>query len=474
MSRSKQIALLGKCRSNSFLLAELLRLRLAIHRLKVAVYLLERGNFLTLGIVRQWRGRKAKMIWTSKTTLKGIAALLLLLAGLMCAMPAAADDEVSRAHALAFSGAQHRAEALSLLQSRLATVPDDGDALTLYGTILSWEGRYDEGRTALQRVLDRNPDHSDALPAMLNLELWSGHPHTAEELAFASLQRHPHNPAMLMFLAHAQRNQSHEKDAARTLDEVLQLEPSNQEARDMRRRMVSQARKWEASYTFEYDWFSSVFDSQQESTLSLRGPTPLGSVIGRVSRADRFGEHSNQLSAEFYPHIRPGTYAFLTVGGSPDANLYPEYFMGADLFQSLGHGFEASGGYRRLQFTDDVNIFTPAIYKYRGNWLYSARMYLTPDNVGVGKTGAFAARRLFGEEGVHDYLEFRFSFGASKALATTTLDLLSLKSTRYSVEYDKRIGNWHSNIKLGAGSEDQQFGGKVNRYTAEGSVYYSF
>ena len=406
--------------------------------------------------------------------LKGIAASLLLLAGLMCAMPAAADDEVSRAHALAFSGAQHRAEALSLLQSRLATDPDDGDALTLYGSILTWEGRYDEGRAALQRVLDRSPDHSDALPAMLNLELWSGHPRAAENLALASLQRHPQNPAMLMFLAHAQRNKGHEKEAARTLDEVLQLEPSNQEARDMRRRMVSQARKWEASFTFEDDWFSSVFDSQQESTLSLRGPTPWGSAIGRVSRADRFGEHSDELSAEFYPHIRPGTYAFLTVGGSPDANLYPQYFVGADLFQSLTHGFEASAGYRRLQFTDDVNIFTPAIYKYLGNWLYSARLYLTPDDVGVGKTGAFAARRLFGEEGVHDYLEFRFSYGASKALATTTLDLLSLKSTRYTVEYDKRIGNWHADVKAGAGSEDQQFGGKVNRYTVEGTAYYAF
>jgi hypothetical protein len=42
------------------------------------------------------------------------------------------------------------------------------------------------------------------------------------------------------------------------------------------------------------------------------------------------------------------------------------------------------------------------------------------------------------------------------------------------VEYDKRIGNWHSDVKLGAGSEDQQFGGKVNRYTAEGTVYYRF
>jgi hypothetical protein len=42
------------------------------------------------------------------------------------------------------------------------------------------------------------------------------------------------------------------------------------------------------------------------------------------------------------------------------------------------------------------------------------------------------------------------------------------------VEYDKGIGNWHVDGKLGAGSEHEQFGGKVNRYTVEGSLYYRF
>jgi len=411
---------------------------------------------------------------TRNLNIRLIATVLLSLVGLSDVKLAVADDQLSRAHELAVSGAQHRPEALALVQTVLAKSPDDTDALTLYGTILSWDGRYDEARRALQRVLDTNPDHSDALPAMLNLDLWSDHPQEAEQLARSALQRHPGNPTMLMFLARAQRDQNHPKEAAQTLDELLKFDPRNQAALEMRRHMVYLSRQWEASYTLTDDFFSSVFNSQMENGISLRGPTPWGSFIGRVSRADRFNEHSNQLSAEIYPHIRPGTYAFVTAGGSPDAVLYPRYFVGAELYQSLGHGFEGSAGYHRLQFSDDVNIFTPAIYKYLGNWMYSARLYLTPDSLGVSRTGAFAARRFFDEEGVHDYLEFRFSYGASKALATTTLDLISLTSTRYSVEYDKGIGNWHPDVKLGAGSEEQAFGGKVNRYTVEGSLYYRF
>ncbi|HEY3927964.1 MAG TPA: YaiO family outer membrane beta-barrel protein [Candidatus Koribacter sp.] len=410
---------------------------------------------------------------TSRAWGRPIATLLSLL--LLLGVTAFAADEVARARALAFQGPEHRQEALQLLEERLKAMPDDGDALTLYGTILSWEGRYNEGRAALQKVLDRNPDHSDALPAMINLELWSDHPQVAEELARGALQRHPGNVQMLLFLARAQRNENHAHDAAATLDTLLQVEPSNEEALQMRRRMIYAAKQWEASYSFNSDFFSSVFGAQQEQVLELRGPTKIGSFIAQVSRADRFDEHSNEAGVEWFPHIRRGTYADLTFGGSPDSVLYPQMYVGGELYQSVGHGFEAAAGYHRLQFGDDINIFTGAIYKYKGNWLYSARLYLTPSDVDVSKTGAFAARRLFGEEGVHDFLEFRFSYGASKALATSTLDLISLTSSRYSVEYDKGfLKNWHGDVKLGAGSEDEVFREKINHYTASGTLYYRF
>lgn len=53
----------------------------------------------------------------------------------------------------------------------------------LLGTVLSWEGRYDEARRELEAVLAGNPTHGDALPALINVELWSGHSAAAEELA---------------------------------------------------------------------------------------------------------------------------------------------------------------------------------------------------------------------------------------------------------------------------------------------------
>ena len=43
------------------------------------------------------------------------------------------------------------------------------------GIVLSWEGKSNESRTELQRVLAEHPGNGDALQALINVELWSDH-----------------------------------------------------------------------------------------------------------------------------------------------------------------------------------------------------------------------------------------------------------------------------------------------------------
>lgn len=88
------------------------------------------------------------------------------------------DDPVARARTLATAG-QH-AEAIAILEARLAERPDDLDARTLYGTVLSWTGEYDRARTELQRVLESDPDNADARAALANVDRWSRSPQRRE------------------------------------------------------------------------------------------------------------------------------------------------------------------------------------------------------------------------------------------------------------------------------------------------------
>ena len=385
-----------------------------------------------------------------------------------------AGDSLARARELAYSGKTHRAESLAMCERLLAASPGDNDVRTFYGTELSWEGRYDEARAQLTRVLQDHPYHSDALPALINVELWSEHPAQAEKLAKDGLTQYPKNTALMLQLARAQRNEGHYNDSRKTLDELLLVEPNNQDAQKMRTYNIHDSWGWEAAFTHTTDVFNHNRQSQQEDSFQVRGPTRIGSVIGRWSHAQRFGFQSDQFEMDMYPHIRPGTYMYLNVGASPDRNLYPEYRVGADVYQMVGHGFEASIGYRRLYFASGTNIYTWALSKYQGNWLYTGRMYITPDQLGVSNSVQLTARRFFGSEGTHDYLQFSFSTGSSLSQAQTATDILSLNSTRVSIELDKALGRVALDGKFGISSEDQLFGPTLTRYTVQGSLYYRF
>jgi YaiO family outer membrane protein len=408
--------------------------------------------------------------------LQFIAVLLALVACSSAAARAeAADDPVAQARQLAYSGKQHRPEALTLLKQHLEQEPDDSEARVLYGTVLSWEGRYDDSREQLKQVLAKKPDHGDALPALINVELWSGHPENAEVLARNALARRPDQANLLLAQARALYRLNRNREALAVLDHVLSLDHANQDARRMRREITTSTFKNELLISHSYDWFSDGRNGQLETTLSGKTSTPYGSLIGRINRADRFSEVDYQTEADFYPHFRQGTYGYFNVGYSIHGSLYPSYRVGGDLYQSIPHGFEISGGYRRLGFATGVDIYTFSLAKYFRNWLFTGRGFAVPGDPGTSGTALFSARYFLGSEGLHDYLEFRYSHGASPALAQTTQDIEVLASSRYGVVIDKNLfGRWSAAFN-GNLAQDQRLGlVHLRQYEVQGGLYFRF
>jgi YaiO family outer membrane protein len=414
----------------------------------------------------------------NRRLIANVVVLLAVLAS-MCLPVMAQDnqDVVTQARQLAYSGKEHREQALTMLKTYLDK-QDDADARTLYGTILSWQGRYDEARVQLRMVLANSPAHGDALPAALNVEFWSGHPENADQLARTALAKEPDNVQWMLAEAKALREMHHERDANRVLDRILVVDNGNQTAKEMRREVpASGATEPEVTITHTYDWFSDGRSAQHETSVSISTPTRYGSVIARESRADRFGLKSYQSEIDFYPRIRPGTYGYLNFGYSFDTNLYPKFRVGADLFQSVGHGFELSGGYRYLGFTSGgVNIATFAVSKYYHNFLFTGRGYVVPGSPGTSGTAQFSARYFLGSEGLHDYIEARYSHGASPALAQTTQDIQVLAADSWTLVFDKRLAKrWAFQFSGGAG-RSEQVGTLPNlwQYTLSGSLYFKF
>ncbi len=257
------------------------------------------------------------------------------------------QDPVASARTLAYDG--KRAQALTALEEHLRQHPHDTDALTLYGTVLSWDKRYDEGRRALQAVLKRIPNHGDALAALVNLELWAGNPSRAEELASTALVAQPKDTSLLLARARALRAMERTAEAIRVLDELLTIDPNQTQAWQLRDNYLDNVRLWDPMVDQSYDWFNHGQSSWFQQQASIKRQTEkAGAVIVRFSHAARFGFESNLMEIEAFPTIGKGAYADLDVGWSPDGILFSRYSASGELYQSLPEGFEVSGGFRRL------------------------------------------------------------------------------------------------------------------------------
>ena len=67
-----------------------------------------------------------------------------------------------------------------------------------------------------------------------------------------------------------------------------------------------------------------------------------------------------------------------------------------ELSQSLGWGFEASLGYRRLQFSSGTDVYVGALTKYLGDWMLTGRVSHVPESDGNDSTSYYAiVRRYF-------------------------------------------------------------------------------
>ena len=98
-----------------------------------------------------------------------------------------------------------------------------------------------------------------------------------------------------------------------------------------------------------------------------------------------------------------------------------------------------------------------------------------PGDPGPSGTALFTARYFLGSEGLHDYVELRYSHGASPALAQTITDVEILASSRYGVALDKRLASRWAAFFYGNLAQDQRIGlVHLRQYEVQGGLYFRF
>lgn len=319
------------------------------------------------------------------------------------------DEAFLEARELAFDG--KRAEARELAYAILEITPDYHGVRILIARTYSWDGQYNQSREELAYVLAAIPDHKDGLMASIDNEIWAENPDEAVKLANEATRYYPVDGSILLKSANAHHSAEMDREAVRILNRVDQINPSNSEARALRRSIRVSSQNFTLTGSYTYDHFSEVFNPAQKGHLQLSGRTPIGSVIGRLNYGNRFETIGFQPEIDFYPSIADGWYGYLNIGYT-NSSIFPEFRAGAELHKRAPSGFEFSAGFRYLKFQNsDVMIYTGTITKYQGNWLFTLRPYVTPSSVGISRSMNLLARRYFA--GPENYVTFRGGFGFS-------------------------------------------------------------
>ncbi len=385
----------------------------------------------------------------------------------------------------AFSG--ERAKARTLARAIL-TKEFDSDVAVMLGRVYAWDSKYDSARIVLNDVLKRNPKNSEALDALADLEYWDSRYNQALEYCQRALQTDSVNENFLLKKAKILNSDEQYSQSAQTLKQLLKINPGNSEAIKWLERVRLNQRSNKISLSYTYDSFDKVTnrDPWQLTYLQYTRKTGFGTVIGRISQARRFETNGTQFEVDAYPRISENQYLYLNLGLS-NSSIYPAQRAGFELNTSLPKAFEASLGFRVLHFSGSkrVIIYTGSLGKYVGNYWFSLRPFVTPNENDASFSVYFLTRRYFTDP--ENYIGVRLGIGSSpderlkiiqQLDPTTTSNRLKSQSIKFEFNHLYK-NSWIGNAGFVINNEEfflpslqkTQFG--VN-YTFDINIAYQF
>ncbi len=370
--------------------------------------------------------------------------------------PAAADEDPDALfrRALKLSAKETREEARGLCRRALARSPDDHDVRIQLGRLHAWDGQYDAGREELGYVLARQPGNVEAREALADLEWWAGRSDRAVKVCDDGLALRPRSIGLLFRKARILKSQGNVSGALAAALAALEVDHGHQPSRLLRDDLKELARRSRAGVEVTLDTFDKTFSPWWLVSASAAHRFDPGTVIVRASRADRLAVTGYQLELDAYPRFRDGTYAYLNIGGSA-SSIFPALRAGAELYQSLPAGLEASAGARYLGFTSShVTIWTGSLSAYRGGWLFTLRPSVTPGAAGSGVSGSLLVR--YDLDDGDSFLSATAGAGVSPDQANPTAEILRMRSYRAGLGVQKRLGRALV-LSGGAGLERQEF-----------------
>jgi YaiO family outer membrane protein len=299
------------------------------------------------------------------------------------AQPAATpsfDDAYARARALANDG--QPGLALAAYDALLARSPGNVDVLLGRGIVYARLGRWQEAERDLRAAATAAPTYADVWSALGNTYAWSDRPEQAVDAYTRLIALQPEDAAAYVARGRALRALGRNAEARADLDKAKALGASGDAFDALAAALQPRAGNPDATIAAGYTWAASLSSSWtdvgtgprwNDQTASIRHYTRAGSLGFETLRAHRFGLHDYAWALDGYANLWSGAYANLRYQRGAAARLFPANSGRAELYQSLGNGWEASVSDDVLGFAARVNIYGVGIAKYTGDWYVQLR-----------------------------------------------------------------------------------------------------
>jgi YaiO family outer membrane protein len=371
------------------------------------------------------------------------SSLLLLCCQLMCAQSSDNSDDLFKSARIASFDNKDYATAIKLSRQALAISPGYTDIQIFMARNYAWSNQYDSARKLLAAVVQKKPTYMDAWYAAIDVESWDEQYLKALELCNKGLEQEPGNKELLLKKAKVLANLQRNYEATSIIKQLLKTDAGNTEARAFANRLKDKSYKNKAGISYDYTYFDKQFNNPWHIvSLDYTRQTNVGSFTGRINYANRFKENGIQVEADAYPHISKMFYSYVSAGYSGNVGVFPKYRGGASLYANLPRSFEAEVGIRYLYFTNSTWIYTAYLGKYFKNWLFGARIYITPGSSSISQSYNLSARYYYKGD-TDNYLAVNVGNGISPDDRTTTAQL----NTQYKLLSKKVSASWKFAVK---------------------------
>jgi YaiO family outer membrane protein len=225
--------------------------------------------------------------------------------------------------------------------------------------------------------------------------------------------------------------------------------------------------EWRAGLEYGFEAFTAGRATWQTWTARVERKAAHGSLALEALDATRFSLWDQSAALDAYRTLWRGAYGNLRVAVAPGARVLPRSDVTAELYQGIAGGWEASVGYRRMNYAGQgVDLWGASLGKYVGDWYVVAHATAVPQSGKLGGGAWLLVRRYLGT--ADDYLDVSGGVGAE--VATLAVDSVAVSHTQFLTARAQRFLTPRLGVTLGATWNTQQ-GIPARRGLALGVLY---